>query len=206
MRRRSTVFLALSLLCLAYTTLPARAENENGSARAVVEQFHASLLSVMKDAKALGVKGRYDRLAPEIEHAFHLPLMIRVATGSFWGKATEAQRQQLIKAFTRFSVGTYAVQFNGYSGEVFKTVGERPGPQNTVLVHTRIVDHDKPVDLTYVTKRIKNQWRIIDVLLANDVSELAVRRSEYRQLLKKGGIDGLIVALNDKADALVATN
>ena len=41
------------------------------------------------------------------------------------------------------------------------------------------------------------------MLLDAGISELAVRRSEYRRVLKTGGVDGLIETLNRKADQLL---
>ena len=74
-----------------------------------------------------------------------------------------------------------------------------------MLVKTRLVrPGDAPARLTYVVKEYKGRWRIVDILLDDDISELAVRRSEYRRLLKKNGVDGLIATLNDKAAGLVA--
>ncbi|MFQ5766342.1 MAG: ABC transporter substrate-binding protein, partial [Rhodospirillales bacterium] len=144
------------------------------------------------------------KLAPRIEQSFHLPLMIQVAASSYWRKADPAQVEMLIRAFTRLSVSTYATHFDSYGGQSFETQGEQPGPQNTTLVKTRIVDpKSDPVEITYVTRKIKGQWRIIDVLVDSGISELAVRRSEYRGILKTGGIDGLIRTLNAKADQLL---
>ena len=45
---------------------------------------------------------------------------------------------------------------------------------------------------------------IVDILLDNSISQLAVRRSEYRRLLGKKGVDGLIAALNGMSDELIA--
>ncbi len=199
---RSFTLKVLLLLAGVLTALPAAAQED--PARTVIQRFQQSLLAVMKEAKSLGVTGRYQRLQPRIEEAFHLPLMIRVATGSFWRKADKAQRSRLVAAFKRLSISTYANRFDGYSGQVFEIVDQRPGPQKTVLVKTRIVSPgDSPARLTYVVKEYKGQWRIVDILLDNDISELAVRRSEYSRLLKKNGVDGLIAALNTKADGLV---
>ena len=50
---------------------------------------------------------------------------------------------------------------------------------------------------------VKGRWRIVDVLLDGSISELAMRRSEYRRVLKKNGVDGLIQTLNSKAAQLV---
>mgnify|MGYP000282501748 CR=1 FL=1 len=199
---RSFTLKVLLFLAGVLTALPAAAQED--PARTVIQRFQQDLLAVMKEAQNLGVTGRYQRLQPKIEEAFHLALMIRVATGSFWRKADKEQQSRLVAAFKRLSISTYANRFDGYSGQVFEIVDQRPGPQKTVLVKTRIVSPgDSPARLTYVVKEFKGQWRIVDILLDNDISELAVRRSEYSRLLKKNGVDGLIAALNRKADGLV---
>ena len=170
----------------------------------IVTAFHQSLLGVMKEAKTLGVKGRFEKLASPLKQNFHFRLMTQVAAGSYWRKSGPAQIDRLVDAFTRLSISTYASRFDGYSGQSFETESEKPGPQKTILVKTRIIDPGfDPVDLTYVTHKIKGEWRIIDVLLDAGISELAVRRSEYRRVLKTGGVDGLIETLNRKADQLL---
>lgn len=182
--------------------VPVGRADTNGPA-AVVDAFHVTLLSVMKDAEALGFKGRYARIEPAMNTAYDLPRMTRIATGSHWKKATAEQQAGLVAAFTRMSVGTYASRFDGYEGEKFETLGTRAGPQKTTLVSTRIIDSDgKPIGLTYVTLETGGTWKIVDVLLDNSISELAVRISEYRQVLNTGGVDALIASLNEKADVL----
>ena len=88
----------------------------------VVDRFHEVLLSVMKKASSTSVPERYRELKPEIEKAFNLPFMIRITVGSRWNTATEQQKKELVEAFKRMSVGTYASRFNGYSGQLFKTL------------------------------------------------------------------------------------
>lgn len=172
--------------------------------QAVVEAFDNALLATMKDAATLGIQGRYDKLAGPIDTAFDLKRMIRVASSPQWRKASEEQQTKLLAAFRRLSVATYAEQFDSYSGQKFETTGQRPGPQQTVLVGTRIVDTDgSDTKLTYVMKKDATGWKIADVLLENSVSQLAVRRSEYRDILRNSGIDGLISTLNKKADTLL---
>jgi phospholipid transport system substrate-binding protein len=171
---------------------------------ATVETFHAALLDVMKHADELGVAGRYRRLEKPVETAFYLPLMIRIASGGYWPKASEAQQKALVAAFERMSVGTYANRFDGWSGESFETVGEKPGPRGTTLVETRIVRPDEdPVRLVYVVRDVGGAFRIVDVLLDRGVSELATRRSEYQGVLHRSGVDGLIQALDHKGDELL---
>jgi MlaC protein len=49
------------------------------------------------------------------------------------------------------------------------------------------------------------RWLISDIYLDGAISEVATRRSEFAAILKNDGIDGLIAALNRKADILTAT-
>jgi len=199
-RRPIRLLLALVFLSSAW---PAQAADD--SPIPVVEDFHAVLLATMKDAEALGVDGRYAKLEPAISSAFHLPAMIQVASGSHWKKADENAQDQLIAAFSRLSVATYAAQFDGYSGQSFETLGDKPGPQETTLVETRIVDPgDGNVAITYVMKKAKGVWRIVDVLVDTGISELARKRSEYRRVLKAGGTSALVDTLTRKADDLLS--
>lgn len=192
----------LALVALLFAPWPA--QSQQASASSVIEAFHETLISVMKEAKSLGIKGRYERLAEPVTEAFHFPLMIKVATGRFWKRATPGQRDRLLGAFTAMSVGNYAANFDGYSGQRFVTLGERPGPRKTLLVETQIISPgDDPIAITYVMKNIEKRWRIGDVLFENTISQLAVRRSEYRRVLKQDGIDGLITILEAKSRSLV---
>ena len=193
----------LAVLFVLVAAVPAGAAEVEP--RVLVERFQGNLLAVMKEAETLGVKGRYDRLMSSIEETFYLPLMIRVASGPYWKGANQTQRSRLISAFRRMNVSKVATLFDAYAGETFEAIGEKPGPQNTLLVETRIVIPDKPsVNLTYVAKTIKERWRLIDIIIDNGISELSVRRSEYRRVLQNDGIDGLIATLNKKADELIA--
>ncbi len=198
------VIAAFCIASLQISGLTGARASEN-SPQVLVGQFHDTLLKVMRNAKALGFRGRYSALAPRIKDSFHLPLMVQVTTGSFWRKATDQQQDRLIEAFSKVSIGTYASRFSGYSGQTFVTVRQRPGPQKTILVETKIVNPaGEDVPLVYVTREIKGTWRIIDVLLDSGISELAVRRSEYRRVLKTKGINALIEMLDIKAAKLGA--
>ncbi len=174
------------------------------TAKALVVRFQNELLAVMKEAAALGVKGRYRRLAPLINDTFYMPLMARIAAGPYWDQANKAERSRLVAAFHRMSASTLATLFDGWSGQIFKVTGEAPGPQKTIIVKTKLMETDgSSVDLAYVAKKINGGWFLIDVVVDNGISELNIRRSEYLMLLKTKGVNGLIKALNAKADRLI---
>jgi phospholipid transport system substrate-binding protein len=47
---------------------------------------------------------------------------------------------------------------------------------------------------------------ISDIYLDGAISEVATRRSEFAAILRTDGVDGLIAALNRKADMLTGTS
>jgi len=212
--RRTLLALAGAAVAAALAPPPARAAvaaDDPRGPEAVVGDFHAALLATMKEATALGVAGRYKRLVPAVDRTFDLARMTQIVSGRYWRQADPAARTGAVDAFRRFSTATYAVQFDGFSGQAFETIAHRAGPQETVLVVTRIVKGGATeADLTYVLKRAAAEsgdggpWRVVDVLLDNTISQLAVRRSEYRQPLRNGGLDGLAAELNASADRLLA--
>lgn len=195
------------LLALIIATVPGclRAAAPDGPA-VPVQRLHDALLSVMRDADKLSVRERYQRLAPTLNDVYDFRMMTRLTTGSAWTSASEAERDALVAAFSRLSIATYAQRFSGFSGERFEILEERPGPRDTTLVDTQIVrPADTPVHITYVLQKQNEDWRIIDVIVQGSISELAVRRSEYAQVLREGGPQRLSETLNAKADALLGS-
>lgn len=177
------------------------------SPQAIVAQFQSALVEVMKEAKTLGVRGRFERLNPIVDHAFHIPLMAQIATAAAWAETSDDRRRDMVNAFRRMNISTLATLFDGYSGETFKIVGERDGPQNTRIVETVLTKSDKSTnEIAYVARQFSSsRWYLIDVVVDRGISEISVRRSEYARILKDQGIDGLIKTLNDKADELLST-
>ena len=171
----------------------------------VVETFQGELLSVMQNAHLLSVRERYDRLKPAVEKAFHFPIMTSIATGNYWKSASTPQRTALVDAFKRNNVSTVATLFDGYSGEVFKTVDEREAPQNSRIVETHLESRDgSSVKLDYRLIDIDGRWWVIDVIVDDGISEMQVRKSEYRDILAKGGVDHLTEVLDAKVAELLA--
>jgi len=204
--------LALVLLALV-VGLPASGEPEaagtpaaeTSGARAVIDQLHAELLSVMKSAEQLGYEGREARLAEVIPRFFDIDFMARKSLGRHWREADEAEQQRFLDTFRRFMVANYAGRFDGFSGQSFETLGQEPARLDTVIVRSRLVDPgDENVDLNYRMREVDDAWRIIDVYLDGTVSELALRRSEFVSIVKREDFDALLVALDAKIRKLAA--
>jgi len=201
-RTASALTLGLMLCFLAPLTSVAQ---DADPATQRVSSLSDALLDTMKQANELGVKGRYDKLAPILAKTYDLPLMARIAVGQSWAALTPEQQKAIVGAFTRMTTATYASRFDGFSGEQFiilQTVDQKSGDK---IVKTQIIQSNgKPIALSYLVRNTGSDWRIIDVYLNGTISELANRRAEFGAVLKSGGADGLVASLNKQGDKLLA--
>jgi len=169
-----------------------------------VQGLYDVLLNTMKNGRTLGQSGRFTQLAPVIRRCFDIPSMARLSIGPSWPSLTEAQRQQMTESFGRYISAIYADRFDSYAGEKLEVTGEQPTPSG-VMVKSRIIKaNGEPVKVDYMMRRSGEGWLISDIYLDGAISEVATRRSEFAAILKNDGIDGLIAALNRKADILTA--
>lgn len=193
--------LGLALLLFLPVTLHGEGADP---AAARVSTLYDALLQTMKDAKQLGLKGRYDKLAPVLAKTYDLPLMTRIAVGQSWDTLSAPQRQSIVNAFTKMTTATYANRFDGFSGETLEVLQTIDQPHGDKLVKTRIAQSDgKILTLNYLVRNTGNEWRIIDVYLNGTISELASRRAEFGAILKSGGPDALVASLNKQGDKLL---
>ncbi|HUH83937.1 MAG TPA: ABC transporter substrate-binding protein [Stellaceae bacterium] len=197
-------------MVLAAVTIAAIAPGWSAGAAAddspatTISTYYDTLLATMKEGKALGFKGRYDKLAPAVRRAYDLPQMTRIAVGPAWTNLPAEQQQQLVDAFSAFSIATYANQFDDYSGERFE-VDHKPTPANNgdMIVDTKLVPKDgDAVTLNYLMRKGENGWQIVDVYLSGTISQLASRRAEFSAVMRRSGAAGLIDVLRKKAAQL----
>ena len=190
--------LALLLAAGSFTGGGAAASDPQNT----VQSFYGTLLGTMRDGRALGQSGRYARLAPAVDRTFDLPAMARLATGPLWATLTPAQQQQLIEAFGHYVSATYADRFDNYSGEQLQVTGEQPYGSDTIVQTKIIKSNGEATSLNYLMRQNRGAWQISDVYLDGTISQLAVQRSEFGSVLRREGVDGLVMALNRKADLL----
>ena len=193
--------LAVVFIFCLFTTANTFAQTESGAtAKQIVEKFQTELIAVMKNGKQLGYAGRYDKLYEPVLNSHDLTKIARIIVGKEWEKLSEAQQQKLADLFIRLSVASYAHNFKDYSGESFVFDSEEETARGGVVVHsTLIIPDDKPVKFDYMLKEKDNSWRIINII-ANGVSDLALKRSEYTTILQREGFDALIAKINEKID------
>src|ERR1700731_4618664 len=190
----------LSLGILSY---PSHAAPTSGGD--TVQGLYDALASTMKNGRTLGQSGRFTQLAPVIRRTFDIASMARLSVGPSWANLPEAQREEATESFGRYISAIYADRFDSYNGQKLEVTGEQPAPSG-VMVRSQIIKASgEPVKVDYMMRRNGDGWLISDIYLDGAISEVAPRRSEFAAILRTDGVDGLIAALNRKADMLTGT-
>lgn len=187
--------------------VPAAAEAATPTAAATrrIDELHAQLLDVMKNAVALGYVGREQKLSTAIPEFYDVGFMAEKSLGPHWDSLSADDRKRYLETFERFMVANYAGRFDGWSGQSFETLGQEPAPGDTIVVKSRLNNPEgEIVLLNYRMHLVDGKWMVVDVFLNGTVSELALRRSEFVSIVKRDNIDALIVALDAKIAKLAA--
>ncbi|HUO97711.1 MAG TPA: ABC transporter substrate-binding protein [Rhizomicrobium sp.] len=197
------VCLAAAVLAgVAGLSAPSRAEATDPAVKPV-QQLCDALIDVMKNAKTLGMQGRYDKLKPVIEQTFDLADMTKYSVGPVWMTMSPQDHESLEAAIERYTLANYASNFDGYDGEKFvvdPTVQVRGSDR---IVSTKLVTKTETHPLAYKMRQIGGNWRVLDVYYENSISQLAKQRSDFGATVQSGGAPALVKKLNALSDKLM---
>jgi phospholipid transport system substrate-binding protein len=169
-----------------------------------IQQLDAALLAAMKAGQNTPFGQRYALLNPAVEQAFDLNALLRAAVGFSWVSMQADQKTALASAFERYTVSNYVANFDSYDGQSFRVLPEtRQLPNGEVIVRTQITRLNKsPVEIDYVMRMTVLGWKAVDVLTDGTISQVAVQRSDFVQLLSSGGASALRAGLQRKVASL----
>ena len=200
--RRNLLTVGLGLALPAYV-LDARAAGGTGSSLETITTLQTALVDAARRVGKAGVVERYRALEPTIVETHNLPYIAEFALRRQWPTLTDEERQRFVAAFQRLSVMTYAARFGNVAPDAFRPLeAGAPDANGRVQVTTAIKREGQPdVSLEYLLQQDGNDWRIINIV-ADGVSDLALKRAEYQRVFASDGIEGLIAELEQQADRL----
>jgi phospholipid transport system substrate-binding protein len=163
------------------------------------------LIAKDKDIKA-GDRAKLVSLidAKVIPH-FNFAAMTALAMGQNWRKAAPEQKKRLVEEFKTLLVRTYASALAAYSDQKFDFRPLRAKPSDTdVVVQVRVLQAGaQAVPIDYSMEKTPEGWKVYDVMVGG-VSLVANYRTEFNNVVRDSGIDGLIKNLDLKNRSLEA--
>jgi len=174
-------------------------DSEISSPEQVIAYLQSSLLEAMREGEKLDYDGRFKYLQPVIDQTHDIDLIIKTILGAtYWSQLDNAQQDLIVETFRQLSIATYAGRFVQYEGEQFQIIEQRVLPRDQVLVRSQLTKSDGgTVNFDYVLHQVAGGWRIVNILF-DGVSDLAIKRGEYRAILQRDGFQALIEMLKEK--------
>jgi phospholipid transport system substrate-binding protein len=135
---------------------------------------------------------------------FNFMRMTQLAVGKNWRQASAQQRDALTGQFRTLLVRTYATAFTAYRDQTISYRPLRMQPEDVdVVVRSQIIQQSgPPVGVDYSMEKTASGWKVYDVAIEG-VSLVQNYRSTFNGEVQRGGIDGLIGALEAKNRQLV---
>ncbi len=208
---------AAALSCAAQAQGPASAAQAPGARLSVdtpadelVKTVTLEVLGIIaKDKEIQGGDRRKvitlveDKVLPH----FDFTRMTALAVGFNWRAATPEQRKRLTEGFKTLLVRTYASSLTAYRDQRFDFRPLRSKPTDTdVTVVVRILQSGaQPVQLEYDMEKTASGWKAWDVRVAG-ISLVINYRTEFANIVRQSGIDGLVKAIDAKNGALESAN
>lgn len=168
----------------------------------LVKQMTSEVMAAIKTDKQLAagdrekaVKLAEEKILPHVD----FEEATRLAVGRSWREASPEQRKRLVQEFRSMLVRTYSNALGGYEGQEMRVLPSRAKPGDTdVTVRNQFVRAGgKPVPIDYQMRKTDAGWKIYDISVEG-ISLVLTYRSEFDQVVKQEGVDGLIKRLGQK--------
>ncbi|MBQ9260069.1 MAG: ABC transporter substrate-binding protein [Neisseriaceae bacterium] len=192
---KKSILTAATLLCCSVAfAAPADAVNQ-------IKTNSVEILKILNKengANAEAVKAEAERYASPY---FDFERMTALAVGQPWKQASAEQKKQLTEAFKNKLIRIYSgTMFQYKSAKV--TVNDKPRVENNgkqVIINTEVLPSanspkSEIVHIDYTTYQSGDKYRIYDVKVEGQ-SLVTVYRTQFKEIVNKSGIDGLIAEL-----------
>jgi phospholipid transport system substrate-binding protein len=191
----------------AFLTLSVAATAQNTpsmSAKEFVQQLGNEAIKQLTD-KSIPDNERVKRMRALLRKDFDGAAVSKFVLGTYWRRATPEQRQEFQKLYEIVVAHNYAGLFKRYSGQTFQVLSERPLDQSTMVVNAQInqTGGNPPIPVEMQVEREGQDWKATDIKV-DGVSMPQTHRKEYASVMSRGGVNGLLTAMRNKAQQLEA--
>ncbi|GAA0860214.1 phospholipid-binding protein MlaC [Aliiglaciecola litoralis] len=138
-----------------------------------------------------------EELLPYVDYKFSAFKVL----GKYVTKAEKEQLQEFVEVFREYLVTTYAVAMGYYDDQVviFEPASDYENDSN-VTVRAIVKDDDRPdIKIAFKVRKDRktNEWKAWD-MVAEGISMLSSKQSEFESILRQQGIDKVIELMREK--------
>jgi phospholipid transport system substrate-binding protein len=168
----------------------------------LVRKVTAEVLEAIQNDKQLQAGDRKKALA--LAEQKILPLVdfreaTRLAVGRAWNTATPEQQEGLTTQFRTLLVRIYSNAVGVYRGQTMRVQPAKmvPGATEVSVRNQYLSPGRPPTTVEYAMHKTPTGWKIYDITVEG-VSLVLTYRGEFGQIVREGGVDGLIQRLAER--------
>lgn len=193
---------SLILVCMIAGAVPSHADQaETAAPEDVVARLENMLIDNMKAGDSMNFEQRYESLRPLVAEIMAVERMGRYIFGRDWASFDESQRERFKQAFLDLSAATYAGQFREFGGERFDPVEVQEQGEDRVVVKRRLTTGSgRKIAFDYLMLKSDAGWQIVTII-TDGVSDLALKRTQYRRILDGDGLDAVIAHIRQSVES-----
>ena len=198
MPKTKTSAVLLLALALAAPALPAQEAAPN----VLLQATTLEVIAAMKRERDMH-GGKLTQIASLVETKvlplFDFPRMTRIAVARNWRLATPEQQAALTAEFKTLLVRTYSAALLSYRDQVIEFRSMHSAPADTEVTVKSVVKQSgtAPVAMNYDMEKTPAGWKVFDIKVEG-ISLVSTYRDSFAALVRDGGVEGLIKALEDK--------
>jgi phospholipid transport system substrate-binding protein len=204
MKRRVFAVLTAVSVGLCAVSLPSLVWAAEESPDAMIKRMSDEVLATIKSDKAIQA-GDTNRLLALVDTKImpnvNFQRMTAATVGPAWRQATPEQKKKLQDEFKILLVRTYSGALAQVSDQTISMKPQRASPEDKeVVVRTEIRGRGDPIQLDYRLEKTPGEgagWKIYNLNVLG-VWLVETYRSQFQQEITSKGVDGLIVALEER--------
>jgi len=193
--------LTILMLVMGFSSLSTA---EEATPKQVVASTIESIIAVLEAREDKSKVNDVDRegIRKVVKGKFDYREMSRRSVGKPWKKMDEVKQAEFTELFRQVLEFSYGNQLAGYKGQkvVFEDAEFK---KDKARVKGAVVDSSKSIPMEYRLHQTDSGWQVYDIKIEG-VSLVTTFRKDFKSIVKKQGVDGLMDVLGKKVDKLKA--
>jgi len=194
-------FAALALAALAIAVAPAHAAPDTAPDELVRKSIDEvlAIIKTDKDLQGGNQKKILDLVEEKVLPHFDFSRMTRLAMGRNWVKASDEQKEALVREFRTLLVRTYSTSLSQYRNQTIDVRAAKIAAGDTDTVVRTVVNQPggQPIPIDYGMELSGKVWKVYDVVV-DGVSLVTTYRGSFHEQIQKSGVEGLVKMLAER--------
>ncbi len=168
----------------------------------VIETTVQAIIDVLEARKNMDAISDEDRedIRKVVHGKFDYREMSRRSVGKLWSSMNAGKQTEFTGIFREYLEYSYGNRLAGYHGQTVE-FEEAEFKKDKARVKGAIVDATKSIPMEYRLHQTTTGWQVYDIKIEG-VSMITTFRQDFKSVIKKDGVDGLMVTLQGKVEKL----